>query len=372
MRSSVVCFAVTNLLASAGCAGGTEAVASNVGGSGGQPALAVGGGGGSVACDEAVYQGKALPSDLLIVGNAAGVAVSQQASLQAAMAQFTQSTDVSGVGLAISGFPRYAGDESSKQISDCSSCLGICSTSGTKGDCMDVTCDPADYQWFSLQNDFQTLPSNVIGGWWMVPPTGFSLSVSEGAMAPAMSGAVEWLSGWALNHHDQNPAIVLVTDSGANGTCAGTTADIAKTAADAASGKAAIRTYVITLATVPALDAIAVSGGSVAAQSVAPSEVDKALLKVVQQMRACAYSIPVPSKGSFDPSKVNVRVQGTQDRLAQVANATECAADQGGWYYDDPTDPRKILLCHESCATLSEASKGVDILMGCPTIEAPK
>src|SRR5215216_5042481 len=106
-------------------------------------------------------------------------------------------------------------------------------------------------------------------------------------MAPAMSGAAQSLTGWALNHHDQNGAIVLVSDTeAASGPCpAGTTAEVAATAAAAASGKAAIRTYVITLGSVPALDVVAASGGSVSAQSVSASDFGDALSKVVLEMR---------------------------------------------------------------------------------------
>jgi hypothetical protein len=120
------------------------------------------------------------------------------------------------------------------------------------------------------------------------------------------------------------------------------------------------------------LDAIAAAGGSVAAQSISTPDLNTALVQVVQQMRGCAYSIPTPSTGSFDPNKVNVRVQGTSDKLAQVPNASACAAHQGGWYYDDPKDPRKIILCHESCADLADTSTGIDVLIGCPTVAIPE
>ena len=38
----------------------------------------------------------------------------------------------------------------------------------------------------------------------------------------------------------------------------------------------------------------------------------------------------------------------------------------GGWYFDDPVNPSKILLCATTCALpLSAATAKVEILLGC-------
>src|SRR5262249_11660593 len=160
-------------------------------------------------------------------------------------------------------------------------------------------CDPTHYfQWLSGSpslpgTDFQTLP-----GGFSAQQLAYMEGYDDTGMAAAMSGATTGLTGWALNHPDQNGAIALVSDSEAtSGPCQGTTADLAQTVAEAASGKAAIRTHVVSLGSVAALDAIAAAGGSVSAQSVTMQDLGATLSKLVEEVRACAYSIPVPANG---------------------------------------------------------------------------
>jgi len=381
--------AVLCMLAVSACSTGVE---SDPGGDGedGDTSLSVGSGPDPVACDEVAFQGKSLPPDLLVVVKGSQSAGEGQISdLDLALQGFVESPSNAGVGFALSSFPRISNET---KPSDCGACTGAGQTcGGCIGDphcqegednpdcvpqtctCTELACNASDYQsWYSagpFSSDFMTLPTSGVWAYAYAPNV-------DTAIAPAMSGAVQALTGWALNHHDQNAGIVLVSGSeAAGGPCpASSTSEVATAAADAASSAAAIRTYVITLGSVPALDAVAVSGGSVAAQNTSAPELGAALSTVVQQMRGCAYEIPMPSSGAIDPEKLNVRVQGAaeEDKLAQVPSAADCAAHQGGWYYDDPSDPRKILLCHESCAELGQAGKGVDVLLGCPTVEVPK
>lgn len=91
----------------------------------------------------------------------------------------------------------------------------------------------------------------------------------------------------------------------------------------------------------------------------------------------CAWSIPpAPAGQTFDPKLVNVNYYqgggGSPQAIYHVATAADCGP-QGGWYYDDNTNPTKVLVCPSTCQAIqSDASAKVDVLFGCATIEIPK
>jgi hypothetical protein len=76
-----------------------------------------------------------------------------------------------------------------------------------------------------------------------------------------------------------------------------------------------------------------------------------------------------PKAEAADPSKVVVRYTpgGEAGRaLTQVTDASKCGAVPDGWYYDDGTNPTKIILCPTTCST-ANASTGskIEALVGC-------
>jgi hypothetical protein len=87
---------------------------------------------------------------------------------------------------------------------------------------------------------------------------------------------------------------------------------------------------------------------------------------------ACEWEIPPPPAGeTFDKNKVNVQFSsggGAPQDLGYVPSAADCAAAQGGWYYDDANNPTKIYVCPETCAVLQGVTDAkIDILFGCAT-----
>jgi len=91
---------------------------------------------------------------------------------------------------------------------------------------------------------------------------------------------------------------------------------------------------------------------------------------------ACEWDIPEPPKGqAFDPTKVNVEYSvngGPMQPLGMVQSAAECANVNGGWYYDNPADPKKILVCPDVCTEIQNADPAsMSIKFGCNTIPAP-
>jgi hypothetical protein len=85
----------------------------------------------------------------------------------------------------------------------------------------------------------------------------------------------------------------------------------------------------------------------------------------------CSYDIPAPPSGDqLDPTKVNVRWQGTgapdQSVFGKVADQASCA-DQLGWHYDtDP--PARIVLCPSTCDTIATGGT-LSLEFGCATFE---
>lgn len=101
-----------------------------------------------------------------------------------------------------------------------------------------------------------------------------------------------------------------------------------------------------------------------------------ALAQTVVQSKTldCSWKIPPPPDGqSFDKNKVNVEYTGSGGK-AQVYYVPDPAmcGPQGGWYYDDPTNPTTIKVCPTTCSTFQADLMGkVDILFGCDTVVVP-
>ncbi|MCC6214740.1 MAG: hypothetical protein IT376_07710 [Polyangiaceae bacterium] len=93
-----------------------------------------------------------------------------------------------------------------------------------------------------------------------------------------------------------------------------------------------------------------------------------AALADIQGMATCDYEIPAgPGGGTIDFGRVNVRYTrgaGGQEELPQ-----DSACATGGWRYDDPGKPSRIVLCPATCSQVqADAGARVDVLFGCPTI----
>ncbi len=88
----------------------------------------------------------------------------------------------------------------------------------------------------------------------------------------------------------------------------------------------------------------------------------------------CELAIPMPPDGTIDPNRVNVALVsgGTSTYLPAVADAAACGVD-GGWYYDNPAMPQKVILCQKSCddaqAMVGPDKPGkIDVVFGCEKI----
>jgi hypothetical protein len=90
----------------------------------------------------------------------------------------------------------------------------------------------------------------------------------------------------------------------------------------------------------------------------------------------CEWKIPpIPAGKVLDPKKVNVRFTsgaGVQDVLFALGSAAECAAAGGGWYYDVPSAPTRVIACESSCTKVRADDQGmIEVLFECTEQKRP-
>lgn len=201
-------------------------------------------------------------------------------------------------------------------------------------------------------------------------------------MVPLLEGVTKYLVASAKP--ERKPVIVLATDGFPDDTCLSAadgalpnTLDNAIAVADGAfKGSPSISTFVIGVGgELTALNAIAVAGGTTAATLVdTGGDVQKAMLEALDGIRRkaipCDYDIPV---GTIDPQATNVTytTKGNTQRLVFVANEAGCASAPNGtgWYFDDETAPKKVIICAAVCELVKADDSGsVDLVFGCPRV----
>lgn len=203
--------------------------------------------------------------------------------------------------------------------------------------------------------------------------------------APALQGAINYASQWSKLHPDHVTIAIFATD-GIPGECSPT--DTTSIAAIAAQGVVAgIKTFAVGVfepADMPAgpnlMNAIAAQGGTGQAfifdtnNPNVQSDFNKALNTIRGSALGCPYNIPAPPGGTVDVNEINVQYTpsgGAPIVMYHYPNAAACTSGYG-WYYDDNAAPTRILLCAATCGTVSNDATGkIDILLGCPTQDAP-
>jgi hypothetical protein len=91
----------------------------------------------------------------------------------------------------------------------------------------------------------------------------------------------------------------------------------------------------------------------------------------------CDFPVPEAKAGTeVNLAEINVNFTptgGKQVTLGQVGSAAKCTGT-AGWYYDDPTVPKRIVLCPSACdAVTADSMAKLDILLGCATVpEVPR
>lgn len=208
----------------------------------------------------------------------------------------------------------------------------------------------------------------------------------------ALRGMINDCLQYQQTHAEQCVAI-LVTD-GSPTTCDTNTTNLVAIVADGHSK--GITTYTLGLpgSNQGFLDQLAVAGGTGQSINVGGGAQDfiNALNNIRQTIAVttttqvttstvlatplpCLWTIPpVPAGTSFEKDKVNVQYTAPNSTTAtdfgRVNDVGQCAnvpPGQGAWYYDDNTNPTKLLACPSTCDGQLKNSAGasVDVLFGC-------
>ena len=191
---------------------------------------------------------------------------------------------------------------------------------------------------------------------------------------PALRGALQYAKGWAADNAGRATAVVFVTD-GFPTQCQSPVSiqEIANAAKEGRETDPYVRTFVVGLAAGFNLESIAASGGTQKAYLVDEGNVTdsfvETLVNISDSRIACEYDIPEPPDSSMliDDDKVQVvytPASGGAEEVPRLESLAACDRNpQGGWYYDNPTNPSRILVCPCTCSRF--AAGRVDIRLGC-------
>lgn len=116
--------------------------------------------------------------------------------------------------------------------------------------------------------------------------------------------------------------------------------------------------------------------GNLCIQNFDPVFQDMAKAVVTDAKISCEYTIPTPPDGqTIDPTLINVvhtSGGGTKTTIFNVPNGEVGCGVTGGWYFDDPVKPTKIIVCNNTCTALQSDMGGkVEVLFGCATEVKP-
>jgi hypothetical protein len=201
-------------------------------------------------------------------------------------------------------------------------------------------------------------------------------------MVPLLQGTLDYARKWATDHPERNVSIILATDGIPDDTCLtgnmpNTLNNVIQIATDAATNRPRIPIFVIGVGTeLTALDQIAKAGGSNKAFLLDTKDnIQKAFLEALNEIRrtmACEYDVPPPPSSEVRLDYKNVLVKLTLNGKAElfdpVTGQADCATTKNGWYFDDPLDPKKLVLCEESCKKSHSEGGKIDVFFGCESV----
>jgi hypothetical protein len=246
-----------------------------------------------------------------------------------------------------------------------------------------TSCNPADYAnpaapIAALPGAAQAIQDSLQ----RIAPTG------ETPTGAAIRGACSYAQSFQRANPGHAVFILLMTDgvpeapvSMARG-CSPTLADAVEATAACRAGGPPIKTYVLGVGpSLQNLQQIAAAGGTDRPYLVEGANVSEQVLAALNEIRLaasirCVLKIPAPPQGkALDFGLVNLLftdARGQRTALYNTGDSAGCAAAGGGWYYDDPARPEKILLCDSTCNFVQYDVGGeLDYAIGCKTVLPP-
>jgi hypothetical protein len=338
-----------------GSAGSSELPASACHGLPYAPATGGAGGGGGV-CVGVTAKAPALGLDLYIMMDRSDSMLSPTATgsrwqdVELAVEEFLATPDAAAIRMGIQFF----------------------NLDGGYNDTLD--CDPANYAKPAIEiGDLGTTGPQMAAAIGAIQPGGLTPSV------PALVGAIEHARTWAAgNPPTRATAVLLVTDGFAT-QCADLSDQSLRDAALAGmANDPPIRTYVIGVSVGAGkfrLDDIAANGGTGQAYLTDDTDLTGGLVAALRNITSsplkCEYQMPESPHPleKVNPALVQVVHTLANDVQEEIPYATTrggCSPTYGGWYYDDPTAPTKLIMCPCTCASFGAGQ--LDILVGCSPI----
>lgn len=332
----------------------SDVITSGSGGGGGDTIGGQGGSGGlpnpDDACGLVTEEGDRAPLNLyLVVDKSSTMAGGKWTAATKGLSAFVADPGSTGVSVGLKFFPREADS------------TPVCSQDAYK--IPDVP--------------FGELPANadaITQALTAAVPNGFSTPTY-----PALGGALLKGIEFQKNNPGNTSAVLLVTDGAPQGPaplCGGVNPEDADAIADlarAAHEQFSVLTYVVGLPGVDQTFAnkVAAAGGTDNAIIIGTSNVEAAFADALGEVRGdalpCSYAIPSQVGSQFDYNQVNVLFTPTGGETTKIKRDATCAG--AGWAYDDPTNPKEIVLCPATCDTVkSDGTAKVEVLLGCATI----
>lgn len=236
-----------------------------------------------------------------------------------------------------------------------------------------TSCNPQDYDSPAVPLDNRNADA-IATSLRNAQPTG------ETPTGAAIRGTCEYVRQAKVQRPGRSTVILLVTDgipeTPVSG-CGATLEDAVAAANECATNSAdPTKIYVLGVGqALQNLNQIAVAGRTEKAYLVEGGDVAQSVLAALNAIRGsasipCQFQIPTPASGdTLDFNRVNLGIcdaGGQNQPTFRVQNAGDCAGTPG-WYYDDPANPQKILLCDASCATVSVPGARLQYSVGCET-----
>jgi hypothetical protein len=310
------------------------------------------GGAGVEACRGVSYEAESVPVDLYLM-------MDRSISLAEVDSQ-TGATRWEALRVAIATFVDEAKDQNLRVG------LGFFGRTGGNDDSLD--CDPSFYASPAVEiGEVSEVGDDVLDALAAIQPGGFTPT------GPALAGALEHASEWALNAPGRATAVVLITDGYPTQCDPRGISAIADLAERAHAYEPYVRTFVIGLAAEFNLDSIARAGGTHQAYRVDEGDPAASFLGALRNVSnsklACSYEIPDPPADTMKIDYDEVQVTYTsadmsREEVPRINDFTACSRNpNGGWYYDDPASPTQILVCPCTCSRF-EAGR-VDVALGC-------
>lgn len=200
-------------------------------------------------------------------------------------------------------------------------------------------------------------------------------------MVPALQAGVAAMKSHLGANPNEEGVLILVTDGEPSG-CSSSLSSVVAEVSAANSGTPSIRTFAVGMegAKFSNLDQIATAGGSTKsydASGVGGGGMQQQLFDALDAIRSgalgCEYILPAPppDKGVLDPASVQIEfTPGKNDptqTFKHVTDPSQCGATTGGFHYDDPANPKRIILCPASCEAVkgATAQATVNVFLGC-------